>query len=225
MYEEYIGPALKKLRTDKQLTETFVTEGIMSTHYYRKVEQGIQIPTIGKMLEVLNRMRANYDDFYCVLRCLDGGKKKRSCPDLHANHRDHLFYAKKYYDYELTLFEEIIDESTGVYLQQTVPIIICGLSEKCMTSPQIVKTLTVLIHCTYRLLDLGELTIAKGIINSINIGNGRLSQILPTNLFLQYRLVKSLLSSGEGPGPKEIIKISRVLEGNIEFEKIASNWG
>lgn len=63
---DHIGKILKQIRTDKKITQAIVIEGIGSTTYISKIENGKINPTYSNLLKILDRLNVTPSEFYRI---------------------------------------------------------------------------------------------------------------------------------------------------------------
>lgn len=60
------GKTIKKIRTEKGLTQKSVAEGIVTLSYYSRIEREISEPTVSVFLKILHRLNLEFDEFMFI---------------------------------------------------------------------------------------------------------------------------------------------------------------
>lgn len=60
------GKTIKKIRTEKGLTQKSVAEGIVTLSYYSRIEREISEPTVSVFLKILHRLHLDFDEFMFI---------------------------------------------------------------------------------------------------------------------------------------------------------------
>ncbi|EUJ45931.1 helix-turn-helix domain-containing protein [Listeria riparia] len=60
------GETIKKIRTDKNLTQTQLSEGILARNHLSQVENNNYVPAYDKFFSLLDRLNVTFEEFLLV---------------------------------------------------------------------------------------------------------------------------------------------------------------